>query len=207
MDNLPPPPVRHPVLKRIGATTGYKTHTEILKRKILDLYENLAGRGFNYDKPGIRGLAQDTVFMDRDDYESGDYKESGEDSDSDSDSDSYFDMNEREILESSITTSSIGKFLRMNGDDGVAELNKIKGTIIFLNKTGARNEFNNEINNEPVMQHVIDELVAAIPKIDSAIRSFKYKIPDIMRSGKDKFYKKYLKYKQKYLELKKKMKK
>ena len=41
MDELPPLPTFHPVLKRERPRTGYETNPEIVKIKILDYYENL----------------------------------------------------------------------------------------------------------------------------------------------------------------------
>ena len=207
MDDLLPPPSFNPVLKRERAMTGNETNPEKVKRKILDYYENLAGTSFDYGRPGIRGMKSETVVIDREDYDSVDYKKLDDDLDLDldldSDMDSDMDEKKRKIYSSGITTYSIGNFLRRNGDTGVSELNKIKDNIVFLNKSGARNLF----NDETVIQYVLDELVAAIPKINSAIKSFQYKIPNTMYSSKDDYYKKYLKYKQKYLELKQKMKK
>ena len=60
---------------------------------------------------------------------------------------------------------------------------------------------------EPLIQDIFDKIVESIPKIDFGIRSFSAGIPVSFRTGKEDFYEKYLKYKNKYLELKNKMKK
>lgn len=170
MDSLPPPPPFNPVLKRERPTTGDETNPEIVKRKILDYYENLTGKSFDYGRMRIR----DFVTTDA-------------------------------ISLSKISRETINKFLITNGDAGINELEHIKANINLLDRSGARDLF----KDEPLMQEILDKLVSSIPVIDSVIKSYQYKIPVNIQSGKDDygFYKKYLKYKEKYLELKNKLKK
>ena len=192
MASLPPLPTFKPVFKRERPMTGYETNPEIVKRKILDYYENLTGTSFDYGRPGIRGI-KGKIYS-RDKYHSGDRDDLEMDFKNESSLDIYL---------SDITLDSISKFLVRNKESGVRELEKIKININALQTSGVRVLF----KDEPVIEEIIDKLVESIPEINSAIKSFHLGIPSLIQTGKDDFYKKYLKYKNKYLELKKKLSK
>jgi hypothetical protein len=106
-----------------------------------------------------------------------------------------------------IKIDSIMKFLQLyKSDRGIFYLEEIKKNIIPLYNHIELYE------HEPLIKDIITKLYNSIPLIDLAIKSFKTKIPPHIKAGDHSFefkdepyYKKYYKYKNKYLTLKKQM--
>ena len=184
MNNFPPPPV----LRRQNAThLGHETNDDFPPRPVLRRQNAMVGDDAPRQRRRIMTNETNREKLKREIYDDYDLVS---------------------------TTSSIRSFLRSNGAAGVRELNNIKENIIN-SYARVRNDF----YDDPNVQNVIDELVAAIPIIDKLIASNPNIDPEIIENNNytantgtsvpehaSNYENKYLKYKQKYLELKKKMK-
>jgi hypothetical protein len=210
----PPPPLHSPILERQRAMTGDETSSDTFVNLLLNYYENLTSTSFDFLRPGLRGLEGKKLIFDEDELESKDVKKIIEDSE-----ESDFNDNKQAIIYSSITTESIRPYLLSNKEAGVARLKEIIRTIQSLNGdlvTKLLEDIKSSENKE-IMQKIIKRLKKAIPTINKAIEEFESGIPSKINAGSnydtgmdapnDAYEKKYLKYKHKYLELKKNLKK
>jgi len=180
-DFVPPPVLRPPVLRRTDSIMP----PPVLRRPVLRRTDSI--RPSMYDERYNQELKRKIM---------NDYR--------------FLEMLGFNLQRPSEDFNILESILRSRGVAGARELNRIKEDIINSYER-VRNNFIDDSN----LQHVIDELLAIIPRIDSAIDMIYDETnndfppspahPPVLEPANN-YENKYLKYKQKYLELKKKMK-
>lgn len=104
-----------------------------------------------------------------------------------------------------ITLDTILDFMNNNKSGSIDYLTKKLKYIEYIHQN--RNTFEDDFDEDDVYNK-IEELYESIENIKTAIKLFKSGITGVLRSGLDKkYYAKYLKYKKKYLTLKKQLSK